>query len=162
MRYFSFLGEGENMRNQLWVGVIGGALLAGCGGGGANEFDTVNVSGTVYLDDQPHGPATLTLFPSEPMHPSVSGDVAADGTFTLTTYDIGDGAPPGDYAVELSGAAATGDASTDPAAMMAAMSGGGSAESVSITIPEGGSDNLEIRFQSSAESGASSSSLLGR
>lgn len=146
------------MKIHLLTGAVVVGLLSGCGGG-IKQFDTVKVSGTVYLDGEPHGPATLMLYPVEGMSPTVTGAVAADGTYTLTTYNDGDGAPPGDYSASLtSGSAGDGDM-TDPAVAMAAMSGP-LGEPISITIPAGGSDNLEMRFEP-ARASSPGSTLLG-
>lgn len=132
-------------------------LVTGCGG--PTRLSTVQASGTVYLDDKPHGPARLTLTPvsagSTDVRSAIGGDVEPDGKFKLTTYEEGDGAPPGEYTVTL-GAAVSDAGSTDPAAMMSMMGGGGvSAAPLSIAIPGEGSENLELKFTSVKSTGPS-------
>jgi hypothetical protein len=148
------------VKHGIRVGVSVVVLLAGCGAG-SDELDTVSVTGTVYVDDEPHGPASIILYPNEGGRPTVTGVVAEDGSYTLTTYDEGDGAPPGDYTAQLSGAG-SGDPA-DPDAMMSMMGTGPRVEPVTVTIPEGGSENVEIRLKSVETSGSTSSgsTLLG-
>lgn len=131
--------------------VIGMALLVLLGGcGGSDHVKTVAVSGTLYVDGAPHGPAALVLYPvlkdAGDKRPSVTGQVSRDGKFTLMTYQSGDGAPPGEYQVSLAqGGSEAG--STDPAKMLA-----GTAvtqiKPLTVTIPEEGTKTLEIRAES--------------
>ena len=137
----------------LCCGVV--ILAAGCGGGdegSADKVAVVPVKGTLYLDDKPHGPASLSLTPTGGKtgtgvaRPQVGGAVNADGTFSLSTYGENDGAAPGDYEVALA-------AVSDPGSMeasLAAMNGEGApaTEPLTITIPEGGSESLEIKLVS--------------
>ncbi len=121
----------------------------GCSGG-SDEFDTVSVSGKVYVDGAVHSSGSLQLYPisgPDEVKPSVAGVIGSDGSFTLTTYSEGDGAPPGEYSASL---AAGGGGGVDPSAMMSSMSGAPQVDSVTITIPEDGSDSLDINFVSSA------------
>jgi hypothetical protein len=62
------------------------------------------VEGRVLFDGKPVPGAQVILHPlgddkDHPVRPL--GQVAADGTFRLTTYDAGDGAPEGAYAVTV-------------------------------------------------------------
>lgn len=81
------------------------AVLAGCGGDDRNLLPRTPVQGTLYVDDKPYGPAKLTLtpVPADGSRPVVSGIVAEDGTYSLSTYSIADeepdGAPPGEYQI---------------------------------------------------------------
>ena len=79
-------------------------LTVGCG---RNEWQvaTYPASGTITINgDAPEG-AVVELH-SVGEQPDVRnsrpwGIVQADGTYTLSTYEAGDGAPPGEYAVTL-------------------------------------------------------------
>ncbi|PQO45840.1 hypothetical protein C5Y93_11320 [Blastopirellula marina] len=68
--------------------------IALCFGCGANS-GLANVSGTVTADGKPVTGGTITYIPSAEGKPG-SGEVQADGTFTITTYKDGDGAVVGE------------------------------------------------------------------
>jgi hypothetical protein len=60
----------------------------------------VPVRGTVLFQDKPAEGATVVFVPvGNETAPKPSGKVGADGTFTLATYSLGEGALPGDYDV---------------------------------------------------------------
>jgi hypothetical protein len=70
--------------------------LVGCGD---NRPSIVPVSGQVLVDGQP-----LTVGSIQFIHPnarSAAGAIGADGRFTLTTYEIGDGAVVGNHRVRV-------------------------------------------------------------
>ncbi len=73
-------------------------LLSSCGGDGPKLHP---VSGKVLWDDQPAEGATVVFHPvnakADALRPS--GVVGKDGTFTLSTYPYGAGAPEGEYVV---------------------------------------------------------------
>jgi len=71
------------------------ALLAtaGCGGGGRDKPDTVNVSGTIYLDNKPLADALVT-FSTEEF--AGTGRTNSEGKYTLAQ-----GAVPGDNKVTV-------------------------------------------------------------
>jgi hypothetical protein len=77
------------------------ATLVGCGESWVEVFP---VSGTVKFDGQtPHG-AQIVLHPVAPPGPDAvapTGSVNADGSFVITSYTNGDGAPPGEYAATI-------------------------------------------------------------
>ncbi len=130
-------------------------VLIGCGGDDG-KLPLVSVKGKVTLDGKPHGPATLTLQPTgggqEEKRPVIGGIVEADGSFALTTYTTGDGAPPGDYEATLGAASGGADANDPTASAMAAMGGGGpSTAPLKVTVPEEGSESLEINFVSAKQ-----------
>lgn len=64
-------------------------ILAGCGGDGREKPDTVNVSGTVYLDGKPLADADVN-FMNEEMNFASYGKTNAEGKYTLAQ-----GAVPG-------------------------------------------------------------------
>jgi hypothetical protein len=63
------------------------------------------VRGKVLWGDKPAARAFLILFPinepAEPKDPRPRGEVDRDGSFSLSTYGAGDGAPAGDYVVTI-------------------------------------------------------------
>jgi hypothetical protein len=77
--------------------------VIGCGQGEA-RLPTVKANGKLYVDDKPFGGCSLLLSPKrpegtpakdKPQPRSASATLAADGSFTLTTYKEGDGIIPG-------------------------------------------------------------------
>ncbi len=70
-------------------------IVAGCGEAKKPEVKTVEVSGTVYLDDQPLGGASIHFFASE-KHEGI-GVTGPDGRYTLDN-----GAEPGENKVYFS------------------------------------------------------------
>lgn len=72
-----------------------------CGSSGPTLFP---VSGSVMFEGQPAEGATVILEPVdgglETSKPS--GTVAADGSFTVSTYPHGNGAPAGEYTILIS------------------------------------------------------------
>jgi hypothetical protein len=79
------------------------ALLVGCGGDGRPACHPV--TGKVLVDGKPAVRAVVAFHPLAPQAdgqsygPStITGD---DGGFRLTTFDAGDGAPAGEYAVTV-------------------------------------------------------------
>jgi len=79
---------------------FGTLSLAACGGEGVKLFP---VSGKVLLNDAPLEGATVVLQPTDPaLDWRPTGTTKADGSFTVTTYPHGEGAPNGDYVVLIS------------------------------------------------------------
>jgi hypothetical protein len=59
----------------------------------------VKVKGLVFVDGKAASGVVLTLHPDAP-GPSLSTGISqADGTFQISTYELGDGAPVGSYQV---------------------------------------------------------------
>jgi hypothetical protein len=81
--------------------------VAGCGGYRAPKIDrvpTVPAAGEITFDGKPIPGALVVLHPKDTSNPKVlpaRGHVGADGKFVLSTYDTGDGAVPGQYAVTV-------------------------------------------------------------
>jgi hypothetical protein len=62
------------------------------------------VRGQVFFKDKPAEGAVVTLTPSagsDTKTPRPQGAVEEDGSFSLNTFDLDDGAPEGDYAVTI-------------------------------------------------------------
>ncbi len=89
----------------LWMIV---ALLSGCGGKSTPEswLETYPTTGTLTINGAPAKGAIVRLFPLEPQ-PNVTSPVIPtatvreDGSFELMSYQTGDGAPEGGYAVTV-------------------------------------------------------------
>jgi len=79
-------------------------VLAGCQA--SSELGTVPVSGTVTLDGQAVAGVAVTFKPKASGGRGAIGVTGANGQFTLTTLQSGDGALPGSYAVTLTKSAA--------------------------------------------------------
>lgn len=77
-------------------------VLAGCGR--SDRAPVYPVRGKVLFDGKPTPHALVVLHPVGPAPkdaPRPYAQVAADGTFEVSTYAPRDGAPPGDYAVTV-------------------------------------------------------------
>jgi hypothetical protein len=75
--------------------------LVGCS---EKWVDVFPVSGTLKVDGQAPAGARLVLnsvnpLPAEAVVPT--GSVKADGSFVISSYQAGDGAPPGEYVVTV-------------------------------------------------------------
>ena len=83
------------------------ALLTGCGDKGvAGRPPVYPVSGQVLYQGKPLEGAFVSFTPTEGGTHGASGRTDADGRFTLTTFDSGDGAPAGRYRVTVTKAEA--------------------------------------------------------
>jgi len=81
-----------------------GLLLTGCGRSGPPRIATHRAAGSVTYQGQPVPGAFVALHPKDQRltsAPTPTATVQPDGTFTLTTYEAGDGVPDGDYVVTL-------------------------------------------------------------
>lgn len=85
--------------------ILAAALLAvglvGCGNDGRPK--TVPVSGKVLVNGKAAEGVSLSFHPLNQPHNSVPGTARsrADGSFDVTSFLPGDGAPPGEYAVTV-------------------------------------------------------------
>ena len=123
-------------------------LLTGCSGSGVGaeaRQPTYQVTGKVTLNGAPV-PNAMVSFSPKGKQPVATGRSGADGTYTVTTYDAGDGAVAGDYVVLVTKSAAAPTASAgghdpnnipDGEAMHAAQSGaGGASNGAGSLLPE--------------------------
>lgn len=137
------------LRTLLVVGLV--FVTCGCGGSNAPaKLALVKVTGKLFVDDKPFGPALLQLMvePANPQVPVINGYVKQDGTFELQTYEPGDGAPEGNYTVVLA---------MDPMAP----------GNFPVTKPQTaaikkGSGSLEIKLESTGETTSSPFVIPGR
>jgi hypothetical protein len=92
----------NSIRAFLLVAVV---TVVGCGPTGPQggpRVETVNVTGTVMVDGAPAGFLQITALPkggagAVPMNSTAL--TAGDGSFSLSTYESGDGVPAGDYSL---------------------------------------------------------------
>jgi hypothetical protein len=91
---------------QLGLGLIAGLLL-GCG---SNPLGLQPVTGTVTVDGKPAAGVRLVFCPvnasEEAMKQRPMGTTDEQGRYSLTTFVLGDGAPPGDYKISATWLAA--------------------------------------------------------
>ena len=73
-------------------------VIAGCGGGDADELPTVRVSGTLTVEGKPASKGVVHFHPAKGR---AATGIVKDGKFTLTTYTEGDGAIPGKTQVSV-------------------------------------------------------------
>lgn len=113
---------------SVLVCVVMVAGLVGCdGGGGAG---TATVSGTVTYNGSPVEGASVVFAPTDSSGKTAAGTTDAQGNFTLTTVEAGDGAVPGAYGVtvtKLEGGAAPGETLTEEEAYARHFPGSGTA-----------------------------------
>lgn len=80
-------------------------LVLGTAGCEEKRIEVFPVSGRVTYQGKPPAGAVVVLHPvaTSPELEGVapSGTVGGDGAFTITVYDPGDGAPPGDYVATI-------------------------------------------------------------
>ncbi len=99
--------------------LILGFVLAGCSSdkpaGDTPRAKVYKVKGKITMAGNPVADAAVTFSPKGEQ-PAATGRTGADGTYTLRTYDEGDGAAAGDYVVLVTKVAAGGAASPKPAA----------------------------------------------
>ncbi len=111
----------------------------GCGGGSSDvdRLETVPVKGTLKLDGQPFGPATVELHGADPSAKTkiASGQADDTGSFVLGTYDKDDGVVPGKYKVLV-----TVDIASDK--QLPAY------KELVVTIDPDGNDALELNLES--------------
>ncbi len=79
-----------------------GAISLGRGHGGPERLPVFPLTGTLVIEGQPAAGAAIVLYPEdESISARPRASVGDDGTFAVTTYEPGDGAPPGEYKVTV-------------------------------------------------------------
>ncbi|MEM7314373.1 MAG: carboxypeptidase-like regulatory domain-containing protein [Planctomycetota bacterium] len=82
-------------RTIVIAAVFSVSVLSGCG-----SSKTGSVTGKVTLDGQPVSEASIAFRPKDGGRMS-TGETNAQGEYTLTCYERGDGAIPGDHVVTV-------------------------------------------------------------
>lgn len=103
-----------------WALVLVGfatVMLSSCGGGpkGGERIQIFPVHGEVFIDGKPGKDAFVFLHPKQPVdNPNPGRPIASlarvneKGEFKISTYESGDGAPPGEYTISVTWNEATG------------------------------------------------------
>jgi hypothetical protein len=99
----------SKMRWQaIFVGLIW-ALAAGCGGGDSDRIALHPAAGVIRFKGEPLAGAILTFHAVNKPAPSDETPVPVpaatsqdDGTFVVSTYELGDGLPEGQYQITVS------------------------------------------------------------
>ena len=88
-------------RGSLLAALVSLTAL-GCGKAMSNVA-THPAKGTITFKGQPIHGALVTLHPKAPLEnvPAPRANVGKDGTFSVTTFNGGDGAPEGDYVLTV-------------------------------------------------------------
>lgn len=106
------------MIRTQWIwgcGVVVLTLWAGCSSGDTERPLRVPATGKVLYQGQPVEGAHVTFAPQDQTTSPAFGTTDAQGTFTLSTFDVEDGAQPGTYAVTISKTVTEGDAAANSA-----------------------------------------------
>ena len=98
MKMFSGRRYGGPMSMAALLSVI--FMLWAITGCGPQRPETVRVSGTVTLDGKPSSGAAVMLMPKQGGRPA-AGVTDESGEFSLTTFEQGDGALPGEHTVTV-------------------------------------------------------------
>jgi hypothetical protein len=92
-------------RSAGFSGVVGLCLLnaiVGCGGSkGGTKERIYPIKATLTLDGQPIGPMFVMLHSTKPNGPMIAGETDEKGNIRFTTNRVGDGAPEGEYKLEI-------------------------------------------------------------
>lgn len=135
-------------RVSIFLTGVAAVGLLGCGSGTDGRVETVPVQGTLMVDGQPKGAVSLSFKPvgsaQGDLRPVAGATTAADGTFSVGTYELADGAAPGQYEVSISSTASM----TDPAAMGQGGASAISAAPTTIDVPADGTTDLKIDLKS--------------
>ena len=88
---------------RVWIVSLLLLSCMGCGDDGRNWKETIPVNGEIYVDGQPADGVLLKFHPVGGMDTAqpteTTGMTNAEGKFSASTYEPGDGAPEGKYQV---------------------------------------------------------------
>jgi len=140
------------MRYSLIVLVVG--LLIGCGG--SNHEETAQVIGKVTYQGTPVTKGRIAFYPAEG-RPAM-GTIQNDGTYSLTTFEPGDGALLGNHRVTITASESVGAAPAATSLMdeiQQARKGQGVPPTKIIwLVPEKYSDRKNSKLQAEVVSGS--------
>ena len=114
------------LRFSLSLLVCAALMVALIGCAPTNDVGAAKVTGTVTYNGNPVEGATVSFVPSGEGGKMAAGSTDAQGKFTLTTVQAGDGAVPGAYQVAIAkveGAGADRETQTEEEARATAMPG---------------------------------------
>jgi hypothetical protein len=80
-------------------------FVSGCGQEDGNRVPVYHTTGKISFEGYIPDGALVVLHPKDSSSPEAlrpTARVQPDGSFTVTTYETGDGAPPGQYVVTVS------------------------------------------------------------
>ncbi|WP_406696901.1 hypothetical protein V5E97_38535 [Singulisphaera sp. Ch08] len=102
-RFQSLTGRIRSSRRPIWLGCVVLSALAGCGSSDAAGKVTVYpVKGKILLPDgQPLTSGRVVFLPLGELMIESSGTIGADGAFSLSTGESGEGAPAGEFRVKI-------------------------------------------------------------
>lgn len=124
---------------------LAAAWIVGCGGD-SDRLQTAPVHGTVSYNGQPLTRGSITFVPTQ-SGPTATGQIQPDGTYSLTTYEEGDGAILGSHRVMIvsmdEGSGLPEDAMTEPKLLIPDKYGRDQTSGLTADVTEG--DN-EIDF----------------
>jgi hypothetical protein len=123
-------------RGLLFVGLaLTTGLVVSCSSGSKLS----PVRGKVFYGGQPAEGAMVVLHrkEGEPNTPTPTGTVLADGSFTLRTFSLGNGAPPGTYTVVITWYPPNARESEDPQNKLPARYASVAESPLTVTIGEG-------------------------
>ncbi len=88
------------MNTKICAVLLSAAVFSFAGCGGEKREATFPVTGTLTLDGQPVAGANVVLSPKG-AGTAATAVTEEDGTFSVGTYETGDGAVPGEYSVTV-------------------------------------------------------------
>jgi hypothetical protein len=115
----------------------GVVLLSGCGRDGVKLYP---VTGKVLVNGNPAANAMVVFHPvgavaADAVRPRAT--VGSDGSFTLTTHQAGDGAPPGEYRVTVELWLSSGKGDESPTSRLPAVYARPESSGLSATVNAG-------------------------
>ncbi len=142
----------SQVRYVLHVLMLG--LLIGCGG--SSHEETATVTGKVTYQGKPVTKGRIAFYP--PNGRPAMGAIQSDGTYSLTTFEPGDGALLGNHRVTITASKSVGDAPTATGFMDEIMQARkGQAQPASKTVwlvPEKYSNRKKSKLQAEVVSGS--------
>lgn len=157
MDFFEFpppLAMDFSYMNVLWrcAVLLVFAIVSGCGGTSLRE-PTAPVTGVVTYNGEPVGGATVVFGPASGQDQPATGTTDAEGRFTLTTYEQGDGAILGQFTVTISKTRTIGGMTEDEE--HAAIEAGKEIEAAKTVdeLPEKYKDGLQSGLTANVEAG---------
>ncbi len=91
----------RSLQTTCAIGASFVLLIATVGCGDSDKLDVFPTQGLVLLDDEPFGPTRIQLVPADANGRTTTGEVDDQGKVTFTSYQVGDGAPAGQYKVVI-------------------------------------------------------------